>query len=303
MRVIERRLTAVYPRSMMTPRAVTDGNDLLGEGPVWNAARGVLTWVDIYGRRIHELDPATGKRRHWTMPDRISCAIPRRGGGMIVALSRALAAFDPATGALDELARLDADPRHRFNDAKCDPQGRLWIGTMNEEDHLPTGALYRFDDRGLQLAETAIAISNSLAWSPAGDILYFADTPERRIRAYDFDGGDGTVSRRPDLVAVDGSAAFPDGSATDAEGHVWNAQWDGARVVRYTPAGAVACLIPMPVSRPTSVCFGGPDMTTLFVTSAACDLSQARLRREPQAGAVFAIETGIAGALVSAFGF
>ena len=288
---------------MMTLRAVTEGHDLLGEGPVWHAASGVLTWVDIFGRRIHELDPATGARRHWMMPDRISCAIPRAGGGMIVALAHALALFDPGSGRLEEVARLDADPRHRFNDAKCDPQGRLWIGTMNEEDHLPTGALYRFDDRGLHLAESGIATSNSLAWSPAGDILYFTDTPERRIRAYDFDGRAGTVSNRRDVITVDGDTAFPDGSAVDAEGHVWSAQWDGARLVRYTPAGAVERVIAMPVSRPTSACFGGPDMTTLFVTSAACDLTQAQLRREPQAGAVFAVETGIVGAPVSHFAF
>ena len=308
---VERALTRGYPRRMITdandapgtPRAVTTGIDLLGEGPVWHAASGLLTWVDIYGRRIHELDPANGARRHWMMPDRVSCAVPRAGGGMLVALAHALAVFDPDTGRLDEVARLDADPRHRFNDAKCDPQGRLWIGTMNEHDQLPTGALYRFDDRGLHLAEHGIAISNSLAWSPAGDILYFTDTPERRIRAYDFDAGAGTISRRRDMVAVDGEAAFPDGSAVDMEGHVWNAQWDGGRVVRYAPDGTVARIVPMPVSRPTSACFGGADMRTLFVTSAACDLTQAQLRREPQAGSVFAVDAGVAGVPVADFAF
>ncbi len=288
----------------MQARAVTDGGDLLGEGPVWHAGRGVLTWVDIYGRRLHELDPATGARRHWIMPDRISCAVPRRdGGGMLVALSRALAIFDPATGRLDEVATLDADPRHRFNDAKCGPDGRLWIGTMNEEDEQPTGALYRFDSEGLHLVEGGIAISNSIAWSPAGDTLWFTDTPERRIRAYDFDPVRGTISNRRDPIAVDGTDAFPDGSAVDADGHLWNAQWNGGRVVRYAPDGPVERVVPMPVSRPTSACFGGADMTTLFVTSAACDLSQAQLRREPHAGAVFAVETGIRGVPVSAFAF
>ncbi len=288
----------------MTATAVTDGTDLLGEGPVWDAARGVLTWVDIFGRRIHELDPVTCARRHWQMPDRLSAAIPRRGGGMIVTLAHAIVLFDPDTGRLEEVARLDADHRrHRFNDAKCDPAGRLWVGSMNEEDARPTGALYRFDDRGLHLAEDGIAISNSLAWSPDGRTLYFADTPERRIRAYDFDVAAGLIANRRDLAAVDGDRAYPDGSATDADGHVWNAQWDGARVVRYAPDGGVERVVAMPVSRPTSVCFGGADMTTLFVTSAACDLSQATLRREPLAGHVFAIETGVRGVSVPFFAF
>ena len=284
-------------------RAVTDGGNLLGEGPVWNAAAGVLTWVDIYGRRIHELDPATGARRHWIMPDRLSAAIPRHAGGMVVALSRTLAVFDPATGRLDEVARLPEDDRHRFNDAKCDGEGRLWVGSMNEEELRPTGALYCFDRAGLRLVETGIAISNSLAWSPAGDVLYFADTVERRIRAYGFDARQGALSHRREFAAVDGEAAFPDGSATDSEGHLWNAQWDGGRVVRYAPDGRVAGIVPLPVSRPTSACFGGAHMTTLFVTSAACDLSQAQLRREPEAGAVFAIEAGVRGAPVSFFAF
>ena len=284
-------------------RTVTDGTDLLGEGPVWDAGRAVLTWVDIFGRRIHELDPATSARRHWQMPDRISAAIPRSGGGMIVTLAQAIALFDPDTGRLEEVARLDADRHHRFNDAKCDPAGRLWVGSMNEEDASPTGALYRFDDRGLHVAEDNIAISNGLAWSPDGTTLYFADTRQRRIRAYDFDQTAGLLANRRDLVAVDGETAFPDGSAVDADGCVWNAQWDGARVVRYAPDGHVARVVPLPVSRPTSVCFGGADMTTLFVTSAACDLSEARLRRQPLAGHVFAIATAVRGTPVSFFAF
>ena len=292
-----------HPTAPVAVEAVTDGGNLLGEGPVWNEAAGVLTWIDIYGRRIHELDPATGERRHWLMPDRLSAAIPRRAGGMVVALARALALFEPATGRLEEVARLPADHRHRFNDAKCDADGRLWVGSMNEEELQPTGALYCFDGTGLRLALADIAVSNSLAWSPAGDTLYFADTPERRIRAYDFDRRHGALSRRREFAAVDGAVAFPDGSATDSEGHLWNAQWNGGRVVRYAPDGQVAAIVAMPVSRPTSTCFGGAGMTTLFVTSAACDLSQAQLRREPEAGAVFAIETGVRGAPVAPFAF
>lgn len=287
----------------LVARAVTDSFDLLGEGPVWHADRQVLTWVDVYGRRIHEFDPASGHRRQWTMPNRVSCAIPRRHGGMVVALAHAIAFFDPETGRLDEVAKLDADDRHRFNDAKCDPEGRLWVGSMNEADQQPTGALYRFDGLGLRLVESGIAIGNGIAWSPAGDVFYFTDTPERLIRAYDFDRGSGLIARRRDLAAVDGEGAMPDGAAVDEEGFLWSAQWDGARVVRYAPDGRVDRIVPIPASRPTSVCFGGPDMTTLFVTSACCELTQAQLRREACAGAVFAIETGIRGTPVASFAY
>lgn len=282
-------------------RAVTDSFDLLGEGPVWDAERRILTWVDIYGRRVHALDPASGHRRSWTMPDRLSCAIPRLGGGMIVALARALAFFDPETGAVTEIASLDADHRHRFNDAKCDPSGRLWIGSMNEEDGSPTGALYRFDGTRLAVIESGVAISNSLAWSGDGRTLYFADTPERVIRAYDTDPATGAIGNRRALIHVDGAQAMPDGSATDVEGGIWNAQWDGGRVVRYRADGTLDRIVPIPTGRPTSVCFGGPDLTTLFVTSSCAGLDQARLRAEPQAGMVFAVETGISGVPVASF--
>ncbi len=279
------------------------GHDLLGESPFWDATDQALTWVDIYGRRIQRLHPATGARQDWTMPDRVATAIPRAHGGMLVALSRSLHMFDAATGLAAPFFSLDhAAPGIRFNDARTDSLGRLWIGTMNEVDEAPTGSLYRIDtDLACTRIEHGIAISNGIGFSPDATRFYFADTPERIIRAYDLDISSGTICNRRDLVTVDGDSACPDGSTVDGAGHVWNAQWDGGRVVRYAPDGRIDAVVALPVSRPTCCVFGGADLRTLYVTSACMELTGAQLREQPLAGSLFAVRTDTPGIACTRF--
>ncbi len=277
-------------------RCVHEAHALLGEAPFWDEAEQALYWVDIYGRRIHRLRPQTGAAESWLMPDRVACAVPRACGGLLVALSRSLALFDPADGSLRTVFSLDpGDARIRFNDSRTDAAGRLWIGTMNEVDESPAGTLFRLDaQHACQAMERGIRISNGINFSPADDVFYLADSPERIIRAYDFDLAAGSIANRRDLAQVE-APAVPDGSAVDREGCIWNAQWDGGRLVRYAPDGRVVRVVAMPVSRPTSCVFGGPDLATLYVTSSCMELDPARLRAEPLAGSLFALETGVAG--------
>jgi L-arabinonolactonase len=184
----------------------------------------------------------------------------------------------------------------RFNDSRTDARGRLWIGTMNEHDDTANGALFRLDaQHGCTRMETGLRISNSINFSPDDTIFYLSDTPTRKIRAYSFDIAQGTIENRRDLLTVDGSTAFPDGSAVDVEGCIWNAQWDGGRVVRYAPDGSIRRIVEIPASRPTSCVFGGPDLTTLYVTSSCMDLSQKQMLEEPKAGGLFAFDAGVAG--------
>ncbi len=278
------------------PRCVHEAHALLGEAPFWDQAEQALYWVDIYGRRIHRLQPRSGATDSWLMPDRVACAVPRAAGGLLVALSRSLALFDPADGSLRTLFSLDADDvGTRFNDSRTDAAGRLWIGTMDETDASPGGRLFRLDARHeCRTMESGIRICNGINFSPADDVFYLADSPERVIRAYDFDLAAGSIARRRDLVRID-PPAVPDGSAVDVDGCIWNAQWDGGRVVRYAPDGRVLQVVAMPVSRPTSCVFGGADLSTLYVTSSCMELDAATLRGEPLAGSVFALEAGIAG--------
>jgi sugar lactone lactonase YvrE len=282
---------------MTTVHCVHEAHALLGEAPFWDTHEQVLTWVDIYGRRIHRLYPQTGSIESWLMPDRVAAAVPRAQGGFLVALSRTLALFDPVSGQIQTIFTLDgADTGTRFNDSRTDSLGRLWIGTMNETDDAPSGTLFRFDAQHVCTAmESGLRISNSINFSPDDRLFYLADTPERIIRAYDFDLAAGTIADRRDLLTVHEGDAMPDGSAVDVEGCIWNAQWEGSRVVRYAPDGRVLRIVELPVSHPTSCVFGGPDLTTLYVTSSCMELTGAQLRAQPLAGSLFAFDAGVAG--------
>ena len=284
-------------------RCVHEAHALLGEAPFWDEREQALYWCDIYGRRIHRLHPQSGKTESWLMPDRVAAAVPREAGGMLVALSREIALFDPNSGDLRTIFSLDASEAGiRFNDSRTDALGRLWIGTMNEESEAATGKLFRLDADGACTAlESGIRISNGINFSPDDRVLYFTDTPERIIRAYDLDLAHGSIGERRDLLTVDGDSAYPDGSAVDAEGCIWNAQWEGGRVVRYAPDGKVLRIVELPARRPTSCVFGGPDLTTLYVTSACMELSGADLRNYPLSGSLFSMEAGVAGRACARF--
>jgi L-arabinonolactonase len=203
---------------------------------------------------------------------------------------------------LERVARaLDTFPNIRFNDSRVDPQGRFWAGTMDDVARGEVGTLYRLDSGHRMTAVLhPIIISNSLAFSPDSRTMYFSDTVSREIWAYDFDSVSGIPSNRRVFANVP-APGTPDGSTVDAEGYLWNAEWDGARMVRYAPDGRVDRIIPMPVRHPTCCTFGGPDLTTLFVTTASLRLSDVERAAQPMAGGLLALEVGIKGVADPAF--
>lgn len=271
--------------------------DIVGEGPLWDVAEQALYWVDIVGRALHRRDHATGALSHWSLPERIgSCALRERGG-LICALESGFAFFDLTTHRLDWITRPERMiSRNRFNDGKCDRAGRFWAGTMDDGAKEHTGSLFRLDADGCaHRMEGAIGISNTVAWSPDDRIFYFGDTMDRVIYAYDHDPGSGEIANRRVFVSTADDPGSPDGSTVDAEGYVWNAQWDGWRLTRYAPDGRVDRVIDLPVQYPTSCMFGGPDLATLFITSARLDLSAEALARQPWAGGLLAIDPGMRG--------
>ena len=276
-------------------RAVACRNKL-GEVPVWDVGEQALYWVDIERRLLQRFDPATGATRVWELPERIGSYALRERGGFVVAFESGFAFMDEA-GAIEWIAKPEAHiPRNRFNDGKCDRNGRFWAGTMDDRLSEHTGALYRLDpDLSVTQMATGIGISNSLAWSPDNRTFYFADTMDRAIRAYDYDHPSGAISNRRDLTVMEGRPGNPDGSTIDADGFLWNAEWDGWAVVRYAPDGRVDRVVNLPVQKPTSCMFGGPDLATLFVTTAIWDLTARDLERQPWAGSLLAVDVGIAG--------
>jgi L-arabinonolactonase len=269
----------------------------IGEGPVWDARSQRLYWVDIVGQELNIFNPEDGSNKTFSFPDIVTSASPRAGGGVLVTLRRSIAFFDPATEKLETIAEVEPDmPGNRFNDGKTDRQGRHWAGTMGDVDwNHPIGNLYRIGaDRKPVRMEQKICCSNGIGWSPDNKTMYFCESFAHVIHAYDFDAASGNIENRRPFTTVN-TASFPDGLTVDADGFVWSAQPVFGRIVRYDPQGKMERIIELPVSRGTSVMFGGKDLDTLYVTTMRTTLDDAQLAQEPLAGCLLAIKAGVKG--------
>jgi sugar lactone lactonase YvrE len=267
----------------MRPRdveLVLDAQATLGEGPVWDDRRGLLWWVDIEQRLVHRWSPTDGPLEPLGTPGRVGAVALRSDGALLLALQDGFWLAEPLQMAAPRAwVRLaGANPSWRLNDAKCDPQGNLWAGSMRLDAAEGGGRLYRLaPDGSVQVMLERLTISNGMAWRSDGRMMYHVDTPTGRIDAFDFDPQAGTISNRRmavDLSTEDGS---PDGMTIDSDDHLWVAMWGGSAVLRCRPGGAeergeVIERIAMPVRQPTSCAFGGESLQDLYVTSADKDL-------------------------------
>ncbi|MBX3012250.1 MAG: SMP-30/gluconolactonase/LRE family protein [Caldilineaceae bacterium] len=282
---------------------LVDIRALVGEGPIWDATKGVLYWVDILSSMVYEYDPATGENRGYHVGQHVGTVVPRASGGLMLALYDGFAAFEPATGAITLLADPEADlPGNRFNDGKCDPAGRFWAGTMAYQDQSTQGSLYRMDaDHSVHKMLGDIGISNGIVWSLDRKTMYYIDSMVNTVRAFDYDDASGAIGNGRVIIRTDG-LGLPDGMAIDAEGMLWVAHFGGSAVRRWHPAtGEVMATIPLPASQITACAFGGPDLATLYITSAANGFDAAALAREPLAGSLFATKPGVKGVPTFAF--
>lgn len=278
--------------------SVVASQDVLGECTVWCDRDQVLWWVDIRGPSLQRYNPASGEILGLALPEAIgSFGLTRSGTRMIAGMKSGLYWLDPYSGALKlVVAPEQATPSNRFNDGRCDRAGRFWAGTMSDGPRDPVGSLYRLDPDGrCTHMRKDIFVPNSIAWSPEDRVMYFADTHRNLIWAYDFDLARGVM--RNEQVFVDGSnhPGRPDGSCVDADGCLWNAEYGGSRVVRYTPAGRIDRVVELPVSNVTCCCFGGKDLDTLYISTARQKMTPEHLAREPLAGNIFACRPGVRG--------
>ncbi len=279
----------------MTLRRVGTQRDILGESPVWDADRQALFWVDIRRPALRRLDGASGTVETRAMPDLVGSVALAGNGLLLVAFAGEVALYDWASSRFETVATLpDRPPGHRFNDGRCDRQGRFWVGTMHNDTRAPEGTLFRLDGAALVPVRTGISIPNSLAWSPGGRTMFFADSLRHAIEALPYDPATGTPGAGRDIARTE-KPGFPDGSAVDEEGFLWNAEFNAARLVRYAPDGRIDRVVPTPVDRPTSCGFGGRNLETLYVTTASQAMSEAELRKAPLAGALLAFEPGVPG--------
>lgn len=270
-----------------------------GEGVVWDAACGELLWVDVDAGRLHRARPAPGKLEYigsvelgWPL----GAVAPAEDGGWIVAAGPGFARL-AADGGLSWVAQPAAgQPGLRMNDGACDPGGRFWAGSMAFAETPGAGTLYRLDPDGTTAVMVAgTTISNGLGWSRDGTALWFADSGEGTVDRFDFDPRAGTVSARRTVIAIDRRDGVPDGLTVDADDHVWVAIWDGWEVRRYRPDGELVARVRLPVARPTSCCFGGADLGTLFVSTARKGLSADEVVAQHEAGRLFRADAGVRG--------
>jgi len=272
--------------------------NVLGESPLWCERRQRLFWVDIRAPALHACAEDGSGFVMWPMPEVIgSFAFRDEGDGMVVALKAGLHFFDPAARTLATIAAPELGrPTHRFNEGKCDPRGRFLAGTMNDVVREPSGTLFRLDpDRSVRVLKEGIAVPNSLAFSPEGTRMYFADTEQRVICAYDYDAETGAFGGGRAFADLRNGPGRPDGATVDGDGCLWSAEVASGRVVRYAPDGRMLGAWTLPVSRVTSLAFGGADLRTLYITTSSFRLTAEERTRQPHAGALFAARAPVSG--------
>jgi L-arabinonolactonase len=276
---------------------VCDAKAILGEGPYWDVADQRLYWVDIKGKLIHRFNPATSKDETWSTPEVVGSLAVRAKGGLVVALQSGLYFFDLTTSEATPVVLPPGHPSHnRFNDGKVDRQGRFWAGSMDDLENEPSGGLFRLDTNLIcQRLVDQITISNSLCWSPDAKTLYYSDSHQRTVWEWDFDSNSGEISNRRAFIELTSSDGFPDGATVDAEGYFWLSVWGAWEVRRYDPRGRLVQTVKMPVQQPSCPMFGGPDLETIYVTSASKGLSEKQRSEQPQAGSLFAFRPGVKG--------
>ena len=282
----------------MTAELVVDGRWELGEGPIWDEQTGELVWVDILGQQVLRYLPGNSRARALPTPLDVGAVAVRRGGGLVAAMADGFWLIERDSEEWTRYRPVEADrPDLRFNDGKCDPQGRFLAGSMAYDKRAGAGALYRLDpDGSVEQLLDGVTISNGLAWTPDGGTLYYIDTPSRRIDVFDYDVATGRISgREPHISLPDDETGSLDGMTIDTEGGLWVALWGGSRVVRFGPDRRVDVEISVGASHVTSCTFGGPALSDLWITCAWSERTEAERASEPHAGGLFRVRPGVKG--------
>lgn len=281
---------------MTEPKSVWDVGAELGEGPVWVERDRALWFTDIKQRKVHRYDPASGARRSWDAPAQIGFLLPAQSGGFVAGLETGLFRFDEQSGVFALLAEVEPDlPGNRLNDAATDPKGRLWFGTMDDGESGASGSFYRWDDRGVSPTGLAsIPITNGPALSPDGSVLYWVDTVANTMGACEV-RLDGALGPSRPFLSLDPSEGHIDGPSVDSEGCVWIGLYGGWEARRYSPRGELLTSVRFPTANVTKLGFGGPDLRTVYATTARHLLKPTQIEAQPQAGHLFEFRVDVPG--------
>ncbi len=281
----------------------------LGECPRWDEVEKKLYWVDILAPAIHVFSPGTGQQLTLPVAENIGCFSLVKDGGdakFIAGMRSGIWLLDADGKQLRKLADNPEDQAHsRFNDGRCDSQGRFWAGTLDEPKAGGKAHLYRFDASGLKAMDGGLLTSNGAAFSPDQRWMYHSDTPKFTIYRHAYDDVTGTLGEREDWVRftpTESDRGRPDGAAVDSQGYYWSALYEGGRVVRISPEGKIVETYPLPARCPTMCALGGDDLRTLYVTTARAGRPETELQQYPQSGSVFAMQVAIPGLPEPRFG-
>jgi sugar lactone lactonase YvrE len=268
----------------------------LGEGPLWVAAENAVYWLDIMQQNLHRLSLADGARQSWSFDRMVTSLSPREQGGFVCTVRDGFAFLDLHTGQFEPIVLPEAAlSGNRFNDGKVDENGRYWAGSMDENGKRETGSLYRLDeDLSCHKMDENYIITNGPTFSADGKTLYHTDSTKRTIYAFDLNEA-GDICNKRIFVQLEAADGAPDGMTVDSENCLWLCHFGGARVTRYSPAGELLQLIPLPAPHVTSCTFAGENLDILFITTARLHMAEADLAQYPLAGSLFSCKPGVTG--------
>lgn len=277
---------------------VLDSKSELGEGALWNNKTGELIWININGEILNFYNPQLNNNKEMFTGQKIGTVVPATSGKVIVALEEGIYSLDPATGTKDLIGNPEENVEGiRFNDGKCDPQGRFWAGTMSTQGEKEAGALYRLDaDSNIYKMVDKVSTSNGIVWSNDNRFMYYIDTPTQQVMRYDYENESGNISNPQVVVEVSKEMGAPDGMTIDEDGNLWIALWGGSAVGCWNPeSGKLLHRIDVPAKNVTSCAFGNDNLETLYITTARVGTSEEELKQFPKAGGLFKIKPGVKG--------
>lgn len=291
-------------KSQATVTRLLDCRSELGESPVWDGERNRLLWADINGRAINALSMDDGRQERWDMPGRVGCIGRCDSGRLVVGMEDAVWLFDPLTRSLDLVARIAfPNPVSRLNDGKVGPDGAFWVGSMDDRPQKePVSMLYRVTADGMVEEKVGgLTIANGLAFAPDGRTMYHSDSRGPWIDAWDLDPATGAIANRRRVKTLTNEEGRPDGGACDMNGNYWSCGISARHLNCFAPQGQLLARYEVPTILPTMPCFGGPAMTTIFITSSRENRTPEELAAWPDAGGLFMLEAGVPGVPVSTF--
>jgi sugar lactone lactonase YvrE len=281
----------------MDAELVLDAKAFLGEGSIWQPKEKKLYWVNIEGKTLHIYDPETKQDRELPVGSRVGTVVPVEGGGALVALQSGINYIDTKTGKLTFLIDPLKDTALRFNDGKCDPAGRFWVGTLALDRRRKGAVLYRYDtDKTIHLMLDSVSISNGIVWTKDKKTMYYNDTPTNTIQGFDYDNITGEISNRRVAVTIPRGTGSPDGMTIDAEDNLWVALWGGYCIAKFNPrTGELLQKIKVPAPNVSSCAFGGENLETLYITTARQGMNDDQLKQFPLSGGLFSAKPGVHG--------